>query len=268
MPSEARRRRDDETQTAETADTAETEIDERALPAPRRLLAEVFGTFALTSVAAGADVAGRLTGGEVDTLARAVAPGLLVMALIYALGDVSGAHFNPAVTLGFTIRRLFPVPWLLAYWAAQLAGAVIAGVVLVALFHDEAAAGVSKPHVAGPIALAIETFLSLVLITVILGTADRSGSVGPNAAIAVGATIAMCGLIALPVSGASMNPARSIGPAIAAGQLGDLWIFVGGAILGSLLAVALTTALHGPTPRDVKQVEAATGEPPRRETRD
>jgi aquaporin Z len=239
--------------------------DETWLPEPRRLLAELFGAFALTAVAAGADVAGHVTAGEVGTAARAVAPGLLILALIYALGDVSGAHFNPAVTLAFSVRRLFPVPWLFAYWLTQLGGALLAGIALVLLFPDSASSGVSAPHVDVAAALAIEIFLSMLLVTVILGTADRHRIVGPNAAIAVGATISLCGLIALPVAGVSMNPARSIGPALATGRFGDLWIYVLGPLLGSLLAVALATALHGAMPRDRKQVEAATGRPPRRD---
>jgi aquaporin Z len=239
--------------------------DETWLPEPRRLLAELFGTFALTAVAAGADVAGQITVGEVGTAARAVAPGLLVLALVYALGDVSGAHFNPAVTLAFAARRLFPVPWLLAYWLTQVVAALAAGIALLLLFPASASAAVSAPHVDTPIAFAIEIFLSMVLVTVILGTADRHRIVGPNAAIAVGATISLCGLIALPVSAVSMNPARSIGPALATGHLEDLWIYVVGPIIGGLLAVVLATALHGPMPRDSEQVEAATGRPPRRD---
>ena len=235
------------------------------LPEPRRLLAELFGTFALTAVAAGADVAGRLSGGEVGAAARAVAPGLLVMALVYALGDASGAHFNPAVTLAFTARRLFPVPWLFAYWLAQLVGATLAGLALAVLFPAAAEAGVSAPHVNVAIAFAIEVFLSTLLVTVILGTADRSQIVGPNAALAVGATISLAGLIALPLTAVSMNPARSIGPALATGQLDELWIYVVGPVIGGLFAVGLATALHGPMPRDSKQVEAATGKPPGRD---
>jgi aquaporin Z len=232
------------------------------------LLAELFGTFALTAVAAGADVAARLTGGEVSPAARAVAPGLLVMALVYALGDVSGAHFNPAVTLAFTARRLFPVPWLFAYWLTQVVGALLAGVALALLFPTTASAGVSVPHVDLWIAFAIEIFLSMLLVIVILGTADRSQIVGPNAAIAVGATIALSGLIALPLTAVSMNPARSSGPALATGRFDDLWLYVVGPVIGALLAVGLARALHGPVPRDEKQVEAATGKPPRQDEPD
>lgn len=227
---------------------------------PVRLVAEGVGAFVLTFVAAGADAAGRITAGEVSPLARALAPGLVVMALIYAIGDRSGAHFNPVVTLAFAIRRLFPLAWVVPYWLAQLGGAVVAGVALRILFGAAAEAGVNAPHIEAGAALALEVFLSLVLVTVILGTADRYQVIGPDAAIAVGATIALCGLVALPLEGASMNPARSLGPAIAAGQLGDTWLYVLGPLLGAAVAVGLTTFLHGPvSAADQKPREAARG---------
>ena len=224
-----------------------------------RLGAEVLGTFALTFVAAGADVAARVSLGEVTPVARAVAPGLLVMALIYAIGDRSGAHFNPAVTLAFALRRLFPLEWVIPYWVAQLAGAVLAGAVLVGLFGSDASAGVNVPHVGSAVALVLEAILATILGTVILGTADRYRLIGSNAAIAVGVTIALCGLVALPLDGASMNPARSLGPALATGHLGDTWIYVLGPAIGAIIAVGLAWGLHGPPPRDEKSREAATG---------
>jgi aquaporin Z len=226
-----------------------------------RLVAEAIGAFALTFVAAGGDTMARVSGGEVSTMARAIAPGLVVMAFIYAIGDRSGAHFNPAVTLAFTVRRLFPIRWTLPYWIAQLLGAVAAGLVLVALFGTAAEAGVSTPHVEPWPALVLEVILTTFLVTVILGTADRFEIIGPNAAIAVGATIALCGLIALPIEGASMNPARSLGPALATGTFGDVWIYLLGPVIGAAIAVGIATFLHGPaTPSDRKPTEAARGE--------
>lgn len=231
----------------------------RPYPRAGTILAELLGAFALTGVAATAGVMGRVTGSDVDTIAKAVAPGLLVMAFIYALGDASGAHFNPAVTLGFGLRRVFPWRWVPWYWLAQLLGAVGAAGMLALLFGNAIDAGTSEPHVAPAVATAVEAFLSWLLLTVILGTADRFRIVGANAALAVGGTIALCGLIAEPLTGASMNPARSLGPAIVTGQLGDAWIYVLGPFVGMLLAVATTTAIHGPS-RDGKPVEAATGD--------
>lgn len=226
----------------------------------RRLAAETLGTFALVFAAAGADVAASLSGGAVSTAARAVAPALMVAALIYAIGDVSGAHFNPAISLAFWIRRLFPAAWLPLYWTAQLIGATAAALLLRGLFGSAIEAGVSTPHVDPAAAVAIEAVLTTLLAVVALGTADRSRIVGPNAAIAVGATIAMAGLVALPIEGASMNPARSIGPAVVAGDVGDVWIYVVGPVLGAIVAVGLLRIVHGPPHAGDAPREAAQGE--------
>jgi aquaporin Z len=227
-----------------------------------RLAAEALGTLALTFVAAGADVAARLSDGDVSSAARAVAPGLLVMAMIYALGDASGAHFNPAVSLGFALKRLFPWSWLLPYWLAQLLGAVLGALALRALFGEAVSAGISRPVlVDSTTAVAIEAILAAILVTVILGTADRYRIVGSNAALAVAATIALCGLVALPLEGASMNPARSFGPAVVGGSLGDLWIYWVGPIVGAVIAVIVTLIVHGAPEPDGKAREAAQGKP-------
>jgi aquaporin Z len=228
----------------------------------RRIAAEVFGTFALTFVAVGADAAGRLTGGEVGPAARAVAPALVIVAFVYALGDVSGAHYNPVVSLSFAARRLFPAGWLVPYWLAQLGGAIAASAAVGLLFGDALSAGVSQPKlVSAGAAVVIEAILTCLLVTVILGTADRSRIVGPNAALAVGATIALCGLLALPIESASMNPARSLGPALITGRLDDLWVYLVGPAAGGLLAVGLTQLLRGRAPKDGKPKEAAQGQP-------
>jgi aquaporin Z len=227
---------------------------------PRRLTAEIFGTFALVFAAAGADVAARISDDQVTAAARAVAPALMVLALIYSIGDRSGAHFNPVVTLAFGLKRLVPAVWLPAYWAAQLVGAVVGALALRALFGDAIDAAVSRPKlVDGPAAMAIEAILTLLLVSVIVGTADRYRVVGPSAALAVGGTIALCGLIALPIESASMNPARSFGPALVASDLGDLWIYVVGPVIGAIGAVLLTRFLHGEKERDGKAAEAAQG---------
>ena len=227
----------------------------------RRLTAEAFGTFALVVVGGGADVAARLSGGEVSAAARAVGPGLMVAALIYSIGDTSGAHFNPVVTLAFALKRLVPAIWLPTYWAAQLVGSVAAAGLLRALFGDAIDAAVTTPKLIGDgTAVALEAILTLLLLSVILGTADRFRVVGPNAALAVGATIALCGLVAVPLEGASMNPARSLGPAIVSGRIEDVWIYVIGPVIGALAAVLLTTFLHGRKDADGEAVEAARGD--------
>ena len=201
-----------------------------------------------------------VSGGEVSTAARAAAPALMVAALIYSIGDTSGAHFNPAVSLSFGLKRLVPAWWVPLYWVAQVVGAILAASVLRILFGDGIESAVSRPKLIDPPgALVLEVILTVFLVSVILGTADRFRVVGPNAALAVGATIALCGLVALPIEGASMNPARSIGPAIVAGRLGDLWIYVTGPLLGGIVGVGLTTFLHGRVEHDAKSREAARG---------
>ena len=171
---------------------------------------------------------------------------------------MSGAHFNPVVSLAFAFKRLVPVTWLVPYWVAQLAGSILACLLVRALFGDAVRAGVSTPHVPDGTAVAIEAVLTWLLVVVILGTADRHRIVGPNAALAVGATIALCGLIALPIEGASMNPARSAGPALVAATLGNLWIYILGPVIGASLAVFLMRFLHGRAP-DVDGTAAGGG---------
>jgi aquaporin Z len=224
----------------------------------RRLAAEAFGTFALTLVAAGGGAIAAI-GGDVDPLARAVAPGLTVLAMIYALGSVSGAHINPAVTLAFALRGVFPWRRVPAYWLVQIAGAIVAAILLRVLF-GAAALTEGMTNALGGVgpALTMEIVLTLLLVTVILGTATRERLLGPNAGIAVGSTVALAGLFAAPVSGASMNPARSLGPAFVA-QSGDWqWIYLAGPFVGAAAAVALAWLLHGP-PRP-PEADAATGD--------
>ena len=227
----------------------------------RRIAAELFGTFALVFVAVGGEAMGRLAPDRIDSTALAAAPGLMVAALVYALGDVSGAHLNPAVTLAFVLKRLFPVAWLPLYWIAQLGGASLASGVVAVLFGTLVDAGVSTPHVPDGTAFALEIVLTMLLVTVILGTADRARIVGPKAALAVGATIVLAGLIARPIEGASMNPARSLGPALVAGGLESVWIYVAAPLAGAAVAVLVTFLLHGPAARRPRAIEAAQGDP-------
>ncbi len=224
----------------------------------RPYFAELLGTFLLTLVAAGGEVIATVSGGEVSHSARMVAPGLMVMALIYAIGDASGAHFNPAVTFAFAARRSFPLTRVPGYWAMQMLGAVSAALLLQALFGRVADLGASHPHHGLEAAFVMEIVLTCLLILVILGTATRYSLVGPNAALAVGATIALCGLFAGPISGASMNPARSLGPALVSGATGAAWIYIAGPFLGSGLATLMMAFLH--QKRDPKEDEAAEGD--------
>ncbi len=223
----------------------------------RRLFAELLGTFALTLVAAGGEVFAVISGGEVSPAARAVAPGLLVMAMIYTLGNQSGAHFNPVVTLAFTLRQDFPWKRVPGYWGAQFVGAVLAALLLRVLFGLVGHLGATFPHHGTIEALVMEVVLTFLLVTVILGTATNHRLTGPNAALAVGGTIALLALIAGPISGASMNPARSLGPFLVSGQLGDSWIYIVGPFVGGLLAVLVAWLLRGRTTPEA--VETAKG---------
>lgn len=225
----------------------------------QKLLAEFAGTFFLTFVAAGADIIDAAFGGTIGHVARYLAPGLLVLAMIYALSGISGAHINPAVTLGFVLRKCFPATMAVWYWIVQFAGAIVAAVILRLFFGPLVMRGANSP---GPTmsaaqALGFEAILSLLLLFVILATSEQKPVVGKNAALAVGFTVALCGLFASPVSGASMNPARSLGPAIVSGDMHFAWIYVVGPVVGACLAVLLAIGILGPT--NPYGVEAAQG---------
>lgn len=223
------------------------------------MFVELFGTFALTFVAAGGIVIQELSGQKVSYEARVIAPGLMVLAIIYALGGVSGAHINPAVTFAFALRGAFSWLRVPGYVIAQLLGALIAAGLLRLLFGDLKQVGATVPHYGLTQSLVMEIILTTFLVTVIIGTATGHKVVGPNAGIAVGATIVLSGLFADPVSGASMNPARSFGPAMLSGgsALDSLWIYIAGPLIGAGLAVLFNFLSHGrPTQ---KEKEEASG---------
>jgi aquaporin Z len=225
-----------------------------------RVIAEFSGTVLLVMVAAGAGVINHYAGGHpISRTAAVVAPGALVMALIYAWGPLSGLHINPAVTLAFTVRRVFPPGWVLPYWAAQFAGAIAAALFLQAMFGDVSAGGNYPISTAGGDwrAFVMEIALTTTLVSVILNTATGARSIGHNAAIAVGSTVALLGLFASPISGASMNPARTLGPGIVGANLTGWWVYVLGDALGALAAVALIALLRGRP--DQAETKAAEG---------
>jgi aquaporin Z len=213
----------------------------------RRLLAELGGTFFLVLVAAGGGVVNAVSHGQVGRAAAVTAPGIMVLALIYTIGETSGAHLNPAVTIAFAARGHFPWQRVPGYAVAQLCGAVLAAGLLRALFGSADRFGATLPGsgIATGSALVMEIVLTFGLVTVILGTASGARNVGHNAAIAVGGYVALAGLWASPVSGASMNPARSLGPALVSGDLHAVWIYLAGPVAGGLIAVALARALRG-----------------------
>jgi aquaporin Z len=213
----------------------------------RRLFSELFGTFLLVVVAAGGGVVAADSHGAVTRAAAVTAPGLMVMAIILFMGAVSGAHLNPAVTVGFTLRGDFPWKRVPGYVVTQLAGAALACLFVKAVLGsgNELGATLPGPHIAEWKAMAIEAFLTLGLVSTILGTASRAQNVGTLSAVAVGGYIALAGLWSSPISGASMNPARSFGPDLIRGDFAHFWIYLVGPLLGGLLAVVAAYLLRG-----------------------
>lgn len=248
---------------AKEAESRQTESQEGQQKQPeallwRKLLAELLGTFALTFVAAGADVIAIVSNGEVNFISRMIAPGMLVTVMIYTVGNISGAHFNPGVTLAFAMRSDFPWRRVPTYWLVQFIGAILAALLLRVLFGLKDHLGAPLPHYNPLVALVMEIVLTFFLITVILATATNDKLVGHNTALAVGATIALDGLFAGPISGASMNTARSLGPMLVAGDLSTAWIYIIGPFAGAILAVLVAILLRGgTTPQAIK---TASGE--------
>jgi aquaporin Z len=226
----------------------------------RRLFAEALGTFFLVLVAAGGAVANARSHGQVPLDARVVAPGLMVMAVIYFMGTVSGAHLNPAVTMAFALRRNFPWERVPGYVAAQLAGSALAAGFLRATFGDIGQLGASEPGTGtnAVTTMVIELVLTAGLVSVVLGSASGARNIGANAALAVSGYIILAGLWAAPVSGASMNPARSLGPAIVGGHWSDWWAYVAGPLAGAVVAVALAWVLRGPPSTAADQAAQGT----------
>jgi len=213
----------------------------------RRLVSELVGTFFLVLVAAGAGMMAKAFPGTVGRSAAVVAPGLMVMAIILFMGKVSGAHLNPVVSIAFALRRDFPWRRVPGYIVVQLVAATLAAMFLHAVIHVPATAGANYPaagHAAD--AFLMEAVLTLGLVSVILGTASGAQSVGAFAALGVGGYIALAGLWGSPISGASMNPARTLGPAVVGGDLSGWWIYVAGPLVGAVVAVAVAWLLRGP----------------------
>jgi aquaporin Z len=212
----------------------------------RRLFSELFGTFMLVFVAAGGGLLHAQ--GQISLASAVVAPGLMVMAIILFMGAVSGAHLNPAVSLAFAMRGDFPWYRVPGYIIVQLLGATLAALFLLAVFGDVGHLGATLP---GPgyanwQALLMEIALTTGLVSVILGTASAAQNIGSIAALGIGGYIALAGLWAAPVSGVSMNPARSFGPALVNGDFSSYWIYVAGPLAGALFAVGFAYILRGP----------------------
>jgi aquaporin NIP len=213
----------------------------KSLPLGPALVAEAIGTFALVFAGCGAIAVGTLGPAGV-----AAAFGLAIMAMVYAFGHVSGAHFNPAVTAAFAVGRHFPVAHVLPYWAAQLMGAIASAVMLRATLGD-VPLGATHPADSPVQALVWEVVLTFFLMLVIVAVATDTRAVGQGAAIAIGGTVALGALVGGPISGASMNPARSLGPAFVSGNLSDLWIYLVAPPVGAIAAALVYRYLLRPS---------------------
>ncbi len=217
----------------------------------RRAAAEAFGAFALVFAGCGAIVAEAEHPGTLGAIGIAFVFGLIVMAMVYATGHLSGAHLNPAVTLAFTLTRHFPRTEAVAYLLAQLAGALLAAGLLAAVWPDQPAAlGTTLPTVGVGSAFVYEVVLTAFLMFVIMAVATDTRAVGAGAAIAIGGTVGLDALFGGPITGASMNPARSLGPALVSGELHDLWIYLTAPLLGAAIGALAYQLVRGEYPRE------------------
>jgi aquaporin Z len=213
----------------------------------RRLFSELLGTFFLVLVAAGGGMMGQAFPGTISRTAAVVAPGLMVMAIILFMGKVSGAHLNPAVSIAFALRRDFPWWRVPGYIVMQLAGAVLAAWFLQAVVHVSATYGSNYPAsgFSNGDALWMEMVLTFGLVNVILGTASGAQNIGIIGALGVGAYIALAGLWGSPISGASMNPARTFGPDAVGADFHAYWVYIVGPLVGAIVAVGTAFVLRG-----------------------
>lgn len=210
-----------------------------------RYLAEALGTFAIVFAGTGAIIVNDLRGHSITHVGIALSFGLAVAAMIYALGEVSGAHFNPAVSLAFWFAGRFPRGQVLAYALAQCAGALGASMLLRLLLGPHPTLGATVPSGSVAQSFGLEAVLTLLLMLVILSVSHGSREKGTTAGLAIGGTVALEALFAGPICGASMNPARSLAPALVAGVWAPLWIYLLAPTLGALLSVPLCRGVHG-----------------------
>ena len=213
----------------------------------RRLFSEVLGTFFLVLVAAGGGMMGQAFPGTISRTAAVVAPGLMVLAIILFMGKISGAHLNPAVSVAFALRGDFQWWRVPGYIVAQLGGAVLAAWFLQAVVHVSATYGSNYPaaHFSDSDALVMEMILTVGLVSVILGTASGAQNLGVIGALGVGSYIALAGLWGSPISGASMNPARTFGPDAVGADFHAYWVYIVGPLVGAVIAVGIAFVLRG-----------------------
>ncbi len=215
------------------------------IPLRRKLAAEVLGTFALIFAGTGAIVVNDVTRGVVTHVGVSLTFGLIIAAMIYAIGDVSGAHMNPAVTLGFWAARRFPVKEIVPYIAAQCAGATIGSLAIKMLFPASLTLGATTPSGSVGQSFFLEVLLTALLMFAILGVSSGPKEQGVMAGLAIGGVVGLEALFGGPISGASMNPARSLGPALVSVQLRHLWIYLVAPVLGAWLAIPAFWSVRG-----------------------
>src|SRR5437588_3784636 len=212
----------------------------------RRALAEGFAAFALVFAGCGAIVTDARSGGSLGAAGVGLVFGLVIMVMVYATGHLSGAHINPAVTVAFTLTRHFPAREALAYVGAQLAGAAAGALVLLAAWPSAPARlGATSPTVGGGTAVLYEVVLTAILMFVIMAVATDTRAVGAGAAIAIGGAVGLDAIFGGPITGASMNPARSLGPALASGHWHDVWIYIAGPVAGAAIGALAYQLVRG-----------------------
>src|SRR5829696_6097652 len=228
---------------------------DKSLPLGRRAAAEGFAAFALVFAGCGAIVADAQYDGVLGAVGVSLVFGLVIMVMVYATGHLSGAHINPAVTVAFTLSRHFPARDAIAYIGAQLIGATAGALLLLAVWPAQPAElGATVPSVGIGSALVYEFVLTAFLMFVIMAVATDTRAVGAAAAIAIGGTVGLDALFGGPVTGASMNPARSFGPALAAGEWTDFWIYVLGPVAGAALGAFAYQLVRGDHPFPAEEV--------------
>jgi aquaporin NIP len=202
----------------------------------KKYIAEFIGTFALVFCGTGAIIINEQTGGQVGHIGIAITFGLVVMAMIYSFGNSSGAHFNPAVTVGFWAAKLLPKKEVTPYVFSQILGAFLATAILKFLFPENVNLGATIPFGSAFQSFILEVILTFFLMLVILSTSQGSKELGVMAGLAIGSTVLLEAMFAGPISGASMNPARSLSPALLSGNIQYLWIYLIAPVIGALLS--------------------------------
>lgn len=203
----------------------------------KRYVAEILGTFAMVFCGTGAIIINQQTNGAITHVGVAITFGLIVMAMIYALGNISGAHLNPAVTIAFTLAKKFEVKQVAPYIISQLVGALLASLVLKFLFPTNEFLGATLPSGTALQSFILEFLLTFFLMLVIINVATGSKEQGMFAGLAIGSTVLLEAMFAGPICGASMNPARSLAPAILSGHTEHLWVYISATILGAALTI-------------------------------